>query len=96
MANKPDKFAAGARIDPEDEKLKRERELDDLRAVITTPEGRRVMWRLLSRCGTFASIWEPSAKIHYNSGQQDVGHYLMAEIVEAEPSALLEMMKAKK
>lgn len=75
---------------------RRERELNDLRVVLGTPEGQRLIWRFLSHCKTFESIWSPNAQIHYNSGMQDVGHFLMSEIVEAEPEALLRMMKASK
>lgn len=74
----------------------RERELNDLRKLLEHPYGRRVMWRLLEKCRVFGSIWEPSAKIHYNSGQQDLGHFLMAEIVEADEKYLFEMMKENK
>jgi hypothetical protein len=35
-------------------------EADDLRAVMDTPAGRRFIWRLLGRCGTFQSGWTPS------------------------------------
>lgn len=71
---------------------RRQREMDDLRAVLATPFGRRFVWRLLSHCKVFESIWHPSALIHANAGRQDVGHYLMAEIVEANEDMLLMMM----
>lgn len=99
---KEEKYAVRNAADPsqvkragENEKLVREQELSDLNAVLSTAEGKRLMWRLLSECGTFESIWEPSAKIHYLAGKQDVGHFLMGEIVEASPSALLDMMESK-
>ena len=79
----------------EKDKFRREGELLDIKAVLSMPEGRRFIWRMLSFCKTFGSIWEQNAKIHYNSGQQDVGHFLMAEIIEAEPRALLEMMESQ-
>ena len=72
------------------------RELNDIRYLLQSPQGRRFLWRLLSRCKSFGSVWEPSAKIHYNSGQQDVGHFIMAEIVEADENAFLQMMKESK
>ena len=78
------------------EKSKRHCELKDLALVLREPYGRRVLWRLLSKCQTFGSIWEPSAKIHYNAGQQDLGHFIMAEIEEADQDALFLMMKEAK
>lgn len=75
---------------------RRERELNDLRFVLSTREGRRTIWRLMEQCKTYGSIFEASAKIYYNSGRQDVGHYLMAEIAEADEDALFLMMKENK
>ena len=73
----------------------RDQELNDIKSILQTQAGRRFLWRLLSHCKTFESIWEPSAKIHYNSGIQDLGHFIMAEIVACDESALLLMMKEK-
>jgi len=72
---------------------RRERELNDLRAVLAIAEGRRVVWRLLEHCKVFASIWDPSSRIHYQAGVQDVGHYLMAEIAAADDEALIVLMR---
>lgn len=79
-------------------KIKRKRtlELDDLRRILDTDFGRRFVWRLLSRARVFETIWEPSAKIHYNAGQQDFGHFIMAELVECKPDALVQMMNEAK
>lgn len=76
------------------ERHQRDRELSDLVVVLATEEGRRFVWRLLEHCGAFASVWHPSAMIHYNSGKQDVGHFLLAELTEAQPNALVDMMTA--
>lgn len=72
-------------------RTRREQERRDLAGVLKTEPGRRVMWRFLRHCRVLQSIWEPSAKIHYNAGMQDVGHWLMAEIEQAEPEALATM-----
>lgn len=78
------------------EKRIRERELSDIRYLLQSPQGRRFLWKLMGRCKTFESIWEPSAKIHFNAGQQDLGHFIMAEIIEADENSLLQMMKESK
>lgn len=76
--------------------LKRLKELEDLRFVLKNVEGRRVFWRLMTHCRVLESIWENSAKIHYNSGKQDVGHFVMSEVVNANEDAYLLMMKENK
>lgn len=78
------------------ERFGRDQEMSDLLSVLGTRQGRRVVWRLMSKCRVFSSVWENSARIHYNSGQQDIGHFLMAEVVEANPHKLIEMMKESK
>lgn len=79
-----------------EKKLRREKELKDIKAILSMKEGKRFMWRLLAHCKTFESIWTPSAQIHYQAGQQDVGHFLMSEIEEADENLLFEMMKDNK
>lgn len=51
-----------------------------IKSVMNTQEGRLMMWELLGTCGIFSSVWEASAKIHYNAGRQDVGHELLADL----------------
>jgi hypothetical protein len=61
--------------------------------VMKTQPGRLVMWELLSTCGVFRSVWEASAKIHYNAGRQDVGHELQADLHEVDTDLYLLMEK---
>lgn len=75
---------------------RRKRELEDLKSVLTSLEGRRFIWRLLGHCKVFESIWHPSAQIHHSAGKQDVGHFIMAEVVEADQEAFLRMMQEAK
>lgn len=79
------------------EKDVRKRELNDIRTVLSNASGRRLVWRLLERCGAFESVFnEKSSTMAYLSGQQDLGHFIMAEIVEADENLLLKMMKDNK
>jgi hypothetical protein len=75
---------------------RRRQELNDLRFVLSTRQGRRALWRLMAFCKAFASIWDSSAKIHYNAGKQDVGHYLIGEVEAADQEAFFLMMKESK
>ena len=68
------------------EKLKRDVAADDLRKVMRTPEGRRVMWRLLARCGTqrISYIGHPyETHTLFLEGERNVGLMLTADLVEA-------------
>lgn len=68
-------------------------ELADLRAVLAEVEGRRTIWRFLTHCGVFESVFSTTVQVYANAGRQDVGHYLMAEIEAADPEALFTMMR---
>jgi hypothetical protein len=74
----------------------RELEMQDMANVLATPSGRRLVWRLLKHCRVFETIWHNSALIHYNAGMQDVGHFILAEINDADPDSLLRMIKENK
>lgn len=71
----------------------RAKELSDLTTVLGTACGRRVMWKLMGDCGVFESIWEPSAKIHFNAGKHDLGLLWLKEMTEASPKLYLQMQK---
>ncbi len=75
------------------EKSQDEWNLEDIRHVMRDPLGRRFIWRLLGKeyCKTFESIYENSARIHYNAGRQDIGHKLLAEVIAADEQAYLQM-----
>lgn len=76
------------------EKDLRKQELNDIRTVLSNASGRRLIWRLMSRCNSFGSVYSKDAShMSYLSGQQDLGHFLMSEIVEADENLLLKMMK---
>lgn len=90
-ANDPEQVQAAAKK----ERLTRRDELDDLRTVLALPAGRRFLLRLLKQTRVFETIWHGSALIHYNAGQQDIGHFLLAEIRKSDAKVLMEMMVAQ-
>jgi len=75
------------------EAQQRAEEIGDLRQLLRLAEGRRVLWRLLSHCGVFESTYAiPDSQTFYKAGQQDVGHFIQAEIIRANPDAYVQMM----
>ena len=74
------------------QKFDRDVQLEDIKEVLRSHAGRRFVWRILEKCGTFNSIWHSSAAIHYNSGQQDIGHFIMSEIAESGEEQLFKLM----
>ena len=70
----------------------RERELADLRAVLATIEGRRLVWRYLTRCGVFKTSMTGSSQTFFLEGQRNVGLWLLADINAADPAAYVQML----
>lgn len=68
------------------EKRTRERELSDLAIVLNSSEGRRLFRRLVDFCGVSQSVSRPNAlTTSYVAGAQDVGHFIVKEMLEANP-----------
>jgi hypothetical protein len=75
------------------EKQGRDRDLDDVFWVLQSRQGRRFYLRMLTFCGVFRSSWDPSAKIHFNEGQRNVGLMMLADLNESDPSAYEKMKR---
>ena len=63
-------------------KQTRERELNDIRKVLTLPEGRRLLWRIMSEAETFIA---PATE------KQIIGMRLFNDIMKANPEMFLQM-----
>lgn len=71
-----------------------QREKDDISAVLKLPEGRRFVYRLLSRAGIFGSTFYPDAlKMAFAEGQRNFGLWLLGEVEVAEPESMLQMQR---
>lgn len=69
-------------------------QMNDIRTVLSNASGRRLIWRLLEKCNTFNSAFSSElSTMSYSTGQQDLGHFIMAEIVNADENLLFKMMK---
>jgi hypothetical protein len=66
-------------------------EIQDLRKVMSLPEGRRVIRRWMSKTGMYKSVTRmrpnvaPDERILFNAAQQDFGHRMQAEVGCADP-----------
>jgi len=70
-----------------------ERELNDLRFVLSYPEGRRVMWKILSEAGVFRGSWTGVASsTDHNEGKRYIGLGILETVMKARPEAFLQMM----
>lgn len=77
------------------ERLAKQGELNDLRAVLETRPGRRVVWRQLQRAGVFRTSFAQGIpdRTAFNEGRRDMGLALLAEIHELDPTLYVTMAK---
>jgi hypothetical protein len=69
-----------------------ERNQGDLRRVLSTVEGRRFVWRVISEGGPFRSSFNPNGLIMANrTGQQDIALFVLKNVFEAQPEAFAKM-----
>jgi hypothetical protein len=70
-----------------------QRQESDLRKVLNLPEGRRVLWRLLSEAGVFRSSFTGDNQTFFNEGKRSLGLLFMAEILAAQSESLTVMQR---
>lgn len=81
----------------EEERLAREKEVSDLRWVMSNKQGRRFMWRLLGRAGIYQSSFSSdSAVMAFNEGNRNAGLQQLNDIMEVCPERYAEMMNEQK
>lgn len=84
-------------IATEEERLLREREANDLRWVMGNKQGRRFMWRLLSRAGVYQSSFNTnSATMAFNEGNRNSGLQQMNDIMGICPEKYTIMLAEQK
>jgi len=78
------------------ERFGRERELEDVRFILQTLQGRRLIWRYLALCGVFRTSFTGNSHTFFNEGERNIGLKLLADVNEADPESYLKMMKESK
>jgi len=74
----------------------RDRELNDIKLILSSPEGRRFLWRVLSEAQVFRDGYvhgDAGFGTTYNSGRRGIGLWALAEIMEAKPDAFMQMQR---
>lgn len=77
-------------------KYNRDRVLNDLRVVLSTLEGRRFYWRLMSQCGLQTLSYLPGAKPEetaFREGMRNIGLNLFRDLADVNPEIYVTMAK---
>jgi hypothetical protein len=66
----------------------RRAELDDYRAILKTPQGRRLFWRIIAKAGVYQQVdIEHTNRVLVHEGKRSIGLWLLAELETAHPGA---------
>lgn len=76
-----------------DAKRKAEQALLDIEWLLSSVEGRRVLWRLLDLTGVYRSSYTGNSETFFREGARNVGLILLADIQRANPEGFLTMLK---
>jgi hypothetical protein len=70
------------------------RDMNDVRMVVSTPEGRRWYWKAMSEAGTFKmSFTGKAAFSDFNEGKRAMGNNFFHDLMSAKPEAFLQMQR---
>ncbi len=77
--------------------LRRERETEELKTLLSNPIMRHFIWRVLERCGIYkTSFTGDSAHTFFNEGQRQIGLWLLTEIEDSDKNALSVMQSEQR
>lgn len=73
------------------------RHLDDIREIVSSPKGRRVLYRLLdeSRITAASFVAGQPDVTNFNEGKRDIGIWLLTDLMKASPDAYAQMVREK-
>jgi len=75
------------------DKNKRDTELGDLRQLLKTKWGRRLVWRVLEKAGIHRTSFTGNSTTFFNEGQRNIGLWLESEVTDADTNGYLQMIK---
>jgi hypothetical protein len=67
--------------------LRRENEVENLRAILKTAGGRAFIWLLLEQCGIYQSAAGDPYEVARGEGKRDIGLWAMNEVFTSDPQA---------
>lgn len=74
--------------------LRDREEVTDLKFVLSHPQGQRLLWRILGKCGIFTASqhFDPHV-VYFNEGKRNLGLEILADINRADQNAIIQMMQ---
>jgi hypothetical protein len=79
-----------------DAKLRRQIEANDIKWLMSSKQGRRIVWRLLDKAGVFRTSFTGNSETFFKEGMRNMGLFLVAEIMAHSPEAFALMLNESK
>jgi hypothetical protein len=67
--------------------LKREREIEEFKQILSTYGGRAYVWRLLELCGVYRTSFTGNSTTFLNEGKRQIGLHVIEDIFASDPHA---------
>jgi len=72
---------------------RRDREIEEIKQVLSTISGRKTLWRYMEKTGVFRTSFSTSAhQMAFLEGQRNIGLMILTDIKEADPDKYITMM----
>ena len=78
------------------DKFNNNQELLDMRFILSTQQGRRFVWKNLTRAGIFQTSFTGNSTTFFNEGKRDIGLKMLADVMEASPDSYVAMIRESK
>lgn len=75
------------------DRFSRRQQIEDIKFLLEKAAFRRICWAVLSRCGIYRLSYTGGAETYFNEGKRDIGLFIHALIEQADPDALVTMIK---
>lgn len=73
-------------------KLQDDQDDKDLKFLLNTPQGLRVLWGLIAKCGIYEPSFTGGSETFYKEGKRAIGLELRKEILACDPDAYIKMI----
>jgi hypothetical protein len=79
------------------DQMEKELWLSDIREVCKTTSGRKILWNIMGKCKFAQNIGAMRREdTERNVGKQEVGHWILDQIIEADENLFFKMMVESK
>ena len=77
-------------------KLRAQIAANDIKWLMSSKQGRRIVWRLLDKAGVFRTSFTGNSETFFKEGMRNMGLFLVAEVMAHSPETFALMLQESK